>query len=349
MYIVDNAKIFLKKIPRLSLGFYPTHLQKLETLSNETGINIFLKREDLSGSNLFGGNKMRKLEYLMADAQNKGCKYVFTFGATQSNHAMQTAAACRKCGLIPVLFLVNLVDTDEGAPKANLLLDKIFDAEIHIVSVQPNENVMEAMQRTTAIAASYQKQLEDAGHKCYIIPGGGASPLGSVGFYSGYIELCEQLNSLGCTADYLFHATGSSGTLAGLAAARAMIAPQMQLVSVAVDNPGDDYAEKAAALANETLALLGADKTVSAGSLCISADYYAPGYEQPNELSSAAIRRLARTEGILLDPVYSGKGFAGLLDYIEKGIVGKGETVVFLHTGGVTALFAEQEIVGDLT
>lgn len=349
MYQIDAAKALLEKVPRLSLGFYPTQLQRLERLSEETGVNIFLKREDLSGCNLFGGNKMRKLEFLLADAKAKGCDYAFTFGASQSNHAMQTAAACCKCGLKPVLFLVSLVETDESAPKANLLLDKIFGAEVRLIPAKPGEGMGPAMGEAIKMAEDYQKELEAAGHKCYMIPGGGASPVGATGFYSGYLELCGQLNELGCRADYLFHSTGSGGTLAGLAAGRAMVSPDIKIISVSVSQPAPDYREKVAKEANEMLAMIGADKRVSPEDLTLTEDYYAPGYECPNELSTAAIKRLARTEGILLDPVYSGKGFAGMLDYIAKGIIRKGETVVFLHTGGATALFAEPEIVGDLT
>lgn len=349
IYQTDHAKELLKKVPRLSLGFYPTQLQYLERLSQETGVRIFLKREDLSGCNLFGGNKMRKLEFLLAAAKEKGCDYVFTFGATQSNHAMQTAAACCKCGLKPVLFLVSLVETDESAPKANLLLDKIFGAEVRIIPAKAGEGAFSSMEKAAGAAAEYQRELEAAGHKCFVIPGGGASPLGAIGFFSGYLEICEQLNALDCRADYLYHSTGSGGTLAGLAAGQAVVTPQMKIISIAVDQTADNYRETVAGQSNEMLAMLGAEERVDPEALTISGDYYAPGYECPNERSSAAIKRLARTEGILLDPVYSGKGFAGLLDHIEKGIIKKGETVVFLHTGGATALFAEPEIVGDLT
>ncbi len=348
-YQTGYAKELLAKVPRLHLGFYPTQLQYLERLSRETGVNIYLKREDLSGCNLFGGNKMRKLEFLLAKAKEEGCDYVFTFGATQSNHAMQTAAACCKCGLKPVLFLVSLVETDESAPKANLLLDKIFGAEVRIIPAKPGEQVFSTMEKSAGAAEAYRKELEAAGHKCFVIPTGGASPLGAVGFYSGYLELCDQLNQLGHQAAYLFHSTGSGGTLAGLAAGQAMVEPGIKIISIAVDQTPDDYREKVAAQANEMLAMLGAEKRVEPDALTVSPDYYAPGYECPNEKSSAAIKRLARTEGVLLDPVYSGKGFAGMLDYIEKGLVKQGETVVFLHTGGATALFAEPEIVGDLT
>lgn len=349
-YTVEEAKNLLARLPRTSLGFYPTPLHKLERLSAELGVNIYLKRDDLSGVSTFGGNKMRKLEYLLGDALAQGADTVFTYGATQSNHAMQTVAAACKCGLHPVLYLVSVVEPDKETLRANLLLDYIYGAEVHIVQMEPGEEEADAEARSFAMGAEHVERLRAEGKHPYDVPMGGASPVGSVGFAGGLIELEEQCASAGIKPDYLYHASGTGGTLAGLAAGRALLGADMRIVSVAVSPKDEGYEARTADLANRALGVIGAsnDVRVSAEDLQVERGYFAPGYEIPNEWGNGAIRRLARTEGVLMDTVYSGKAFGGLLDHIERGIVPQGSTVVFWHTGGATALFSEPQIIGDL-
>lgn len=349
-YTVEEAKNLLARPPRTSLGFYPTPLHKLERLSAELGVNIYLKRDDLSGVSTFGGNKMRKLEYLLGDALAQGADTVFTYGATQSNHAMQTVAAACKCGLHPVLYLVSVVEPDKETLRANLLLDYIYGAEVHIVQMEPGEEEADAEARSFAMGAEHVERLRAEGKHPYDVPMGGASPVGSVGFAGGFVELEEQCAAAGIKPDYLYHASGTGGTLAGLAAGRALLGADMRIVSVAVSPKDEDYESRTADLANRALGVIGAsnDVRVSAEDLQVERGYFAPGYEIPNEWGNGAIRRLARTEGVLMDTVYSGKAFGGLLDHIERGIVPQGSTVVFWHTGGATALFSEPQIIGDL-
>ena len=349
-YTVEEAKNLLARPPRTSLGFYPTPLHKLERLSAELGVNIYLKRDDLSGVSTFGGNKMRKLEYLLGDALAQGADTVFTYGATQSNHAMQTVAAACKCGLHPVLYLVSVVEPDKETLRANLLLDYIYGAEVHIVRMEPGEEEADAEARSFAMGAEHVERLRAEGKHPYDVPMGGASPVGSVGFAGGFVELEEQCAAAGIKPDYLYHASGTGGTLAGLAAGRALLGADMRIVSVAVSPKDEDYESRTADLANRALGVIGAsnDVRVSAEDLQVERGYFAPGYEIPNEWGNGAIRRLARTEGVLMDTVYSGKAFGGLLDHIERGIVPQGSTVVFWHTGGATALFSEPQIIGDL-
>lgn len=349
-YTVEEAKNLLARLPRTSLGFYPTPLHKLERLSAELGVNIYLKRDDLSGVSTFGGNKMRKLEYLLGDALAQGADTVFTYGATQSNHAMQTVAAACKCGLHPVLYLVSVVEPDKETLRANLLLDYIYGAEVHIVQMEPGEEEADAEARSFAMGAEHVERLRAEGKHPYDVPMGGASPVGSVGFAGGFVELEEQCASTGIKPDYLYHASGTGGTLAGLAAGRALLGADMRIVSVAVSPKDEGYEARTADLANRALGVIGAsnDVRVSAEDLQVERGYFAPGYEIPNEWGNGAIRRLARTEGVLMDTVYSGKAFGGLLDHIERGIVPQGSTVVFWHTGGATALFSEPQIIGDL-
>lgn len=346
---MEEAKQIFSTVPKEKLGFFPTPLHRLDRLSEELGVELYIKRDDYSGIGLFGGNKIRKLEYLLGDAVRQGCDTVFTYGATQSNHAMQTVTACRRLGLTPVLYLVAIVTPDENDVRANLLLDKIMDAEIHIIYQEPGETEEAAEERSFALAKKHREELEKAGHKCYDVPMGGASPAGSAAFVEGYAELTGQLNELGLKADYIFHGTGTGGTMAGLAAGKKLIESETDIVSVNVSAKDDSaYRGKCAALAAEALAYLGVSMPVLPEDFHTDPGYYAPGYELPNEAASEAIRLLARREGLLVDPVYTGKAFAGMLDYIRSGRVAKGSCVVFWHTGGATALFAEKEILGKI-
>lgn len=347
---IKRVRQLLSTVPVKKLSFLPTPLQKLENLSAHTGVNIYIKRDDLTGMSQFGGNKIRKLEYLLGQALAEGCDTVFTYGATQSNHAMQTVTACRRAGLRPVLYLVAIVEPDESDLRANLLLDRIMGSEIHIVRPEAGESEEEAEERSYIMAREHMARLNAQGHRCYDIPMGGANKTGSAGFIQGYLELSEQLDALGIQADWLFHATGTGGTLAGLAAGRSLIGSDTRIVSVHVSEKDSSYRKKVERMANETLAYIGAGGCAVDGErdLCCDLNYYRPGYEIPNEAASEAIRLLARTEGLLLDPVYTGKAFAGMLDYIRTGRVVAGSNVVFWHTGGATALFAEKEIRGDL-
>lgn len=345
---IEMLRYALAAKPKWSLGFYPTHLQKLDKLSKELGVELYLKREDLSGKNLFGGNKIRKLEYLMGEALGHRAEYVITYGATQSNHAMQTVTACRVCGLKPILYLVEVVSGKAGELRSNLLLDTLMGAEIHIVSMKPGETEAEAEERSFELAQLRKQELEAAGHFCFDIPMGGACPVGSLAFAEGFLEITEQLLAKQKTADYLFHATGTGGTLAGLALACKAIESKTQIISINVSEKEESYASWIAGLANQCAYILGIKTFLRPGDVTIDPRYFAPGYEKPNAASIEAIRYLARTEGIFLDPVYTGKAFAGMLDYIRTGKVEPGSTVVFLHTGGATALFAEPEILGEL-
>lgn len=344
---ITNAKEMLNHCAKTELGFFPTPLYRLNHISKDLGVNLYIKRDDFSGRNLFGGNKIRKLEYLLGDAKNKGCDYVFTYGATQSNHAMQTAAACRAAGLNPVLYLVALVPVDEEDIRANLLLDRIFGAEIHVVPLLEGETEDEADERAYIMAKERMAELEAAGHKCYDVPMGGANEVGSAAFIGGFLEMTEQMNALGLHCDFLFHATGTGGTLAGLVAGKKLIDSDTDIVSINVSAKDDSYLLKVAGIANQALALIGSEKRVDGmKDLHTDLNYYAPGYEKPNQAATDAIKYLAQMEGLLVDPVYTGKAFAGMLDHIRTGKVKQGSTVVFWHTGGATALFAEHEILG---
>lgn len=345
---IDEIKKLLSAVPRVSLGFFPTPMYRLDKLSAELGINLYIKRDDFTGKNQFGGNKTRKLEFLIGKAVEDKCEYVFTYGATQSNHAMQTVWSAVSNGLKPVLYLVAVVAPDENDIKANLLLDKIFGAEIHIVSMKENETFLESEMRSFAIGADHISRLEAAGHKCMDIPLGGANAIGSAAYIEGFAELQEQATDMGIKLDYLYHSSGSGGTMAGLVAGEKLLGTGVCIQSIAALEPDDGYIAGNVALANAAIEYIGAAGRVEEGDFPVNTAFYLPGYESPSESGTEAIKLLARTEGLLLDPVYTAKAFAALLHDVRTGKIAKGSNVVFLHTGGATALFAEKQILGDI-
>lgn len=335
-------------LPKVSLGFFPTPVHRLNRLSDELGINLYLKRDDLTGPNLFGGNKIRKLEYLLGDALKQGADTLITFGATQSNHAMETAVAARKAGLDVILYLETITKNDEQDDRANILIDKVLGAKIRYVSMDGRTEA-QADEIALQQAQKEAKQLAQAGHKAYIIPVGGATPIGSAGFVQGFKELTEQL--LGTTIDYVVHGSGTGGTAAGLiAGAKACSDPThpTQVLSINVSPKPVEHYQKVVNLGNDALKLLGIDKTISLDDTHFDQSYFGDGYEIPSKGGTEAIQRLARTEGILTDPVYTGRTFAGLLDYVKQGKIKAGSNVVFWHTSGISALFAEKQMVGKL-
>ncbi|MDO4745844.1 MAG: D-cysteine desulfhydrase family protein [Bacillota bacterium] len=346
-----QARELLNKLPKTDLGFFPTPLHKLEKLSEQLDIELYIKRDDFTGSNLFGGNKTRKLEYLIGKAKAEGCDHVFTYGAVQSNHAMQTIWAASKNGIKPVVYLAAIVPIDENDIKANLLLDRIFDAEIHIIDPLEGESFMDTENRSFKMGEEHIKRLEAEGHKCMNIPIGGADETGSLGYVDGITELFEQADALDVEFDYFYHATGSGGTMAGMMAGRNLLGRKTVIRSISAMEIGRSYAKHAASLSNGALELMGipsGEPLVKAEDFEPDDNYYAPGYEMPNEATTKAIKLLAKTEGILVDPVYSGKAFSALLDHVKTGKIEKGSKVVFVHTGGATVFFAEKEILGEV-
>ncbi len=345
---IELLKTKAQALPRARLGFFPTPLHRLDRLSEQLGINLYIKRDDLTGMNLFGGNKIRKLEYLMGDIVRQGYDTVLTYGAVQSNHAMQTATACRRLGLHPVLCLNPCSERDARNVRANLLLNRILGAEVHVVDYVPDEPEAEMKRRRQAMGRAHMDELARAGRRCYELPSGGASALGSVGYVMGYAELMEQCQALRIAPDYVFSATGTGGTLGGMVGGHLALGDRARVIGIADSPLDDDYEQNSAELCNGALALLSSDARATAADIHVDRGYYAPGYEQPSAIGTRAIHLMARQEGLMLDPVYTGKAFAGLLDWVQQGKVKPGSTVVFWHTGGVSALFADREITGPI-
>ncbi|CAH1694241.1 D-cysteine desulfhydrase [Hyphomicrobiales bacterium] len=326
----------LEDIPRLSLGFLPTPIEKLPRLSAEYGIDLSVKRDDFTGFG-GGGNKVRKLEYLMADAVAQDVKVLITTGGHQSNHARMTAAAARKFGMKPILVLRG---NSPAVLQGNLLLDHLLGAEIDFLD--PDAYFTEINPRMQYHA----DQAAARGEKSYIIPLGGASALGAMGYVAAVKELAAQYAAAGETApDLIVAPVGSGGTLAGLLIGCALFWPDTKVAGIAVSGSAVPFSERIAVMANAGAELLDFDKRFEPADIRIENGYVGPGYAIPSPEGNAAITKAARTEGMLLDPVYTGKAVAGLLDCVTRGSIAKGSKVLFVHCGGSPALFPHAELL----
>ena len=323
----------LSRFPRIFLAHLPTPLERMDRLSAELGgPEIWIKRDDCTGLST-GGNKTRKLEFLMAEAQVMGADLVMTHGATQSNHARQTAAFAAKLGVACHILLEDRTGSNDANynTNGNVLLDHLHGATTAKVSGLPDMNA--ELERQADV-------LRADGKKVYTIPGGGSNATGALGYVNCAFELVSQANDRGLVIDHLVTATGSAGTQGGLITGLKAINAQIPLLGFGVRAPQAKQEENVFNLALKTAAKLGCPDVVQRADVVADCSYVGPGYGIPAADTLKAIRMFAELEGILLDPVYSGKGAAGLIDYCRKGRFKKGERVVFLHTGGSAALFA---------
>ncbi|MHB0805320.1 D-cysteine desulfhydrase [Stutzerimonas nitrititolerans] len=321
----------LARFPRLELITASTPLERLPRLSRHLGRDIWIKRDDLTPLAL-GGNKARKLEYLGAEALAEGADVLVTAGAIQSNHVRQTAALAARLGLGCLALLENPLDTSEGNYLGNgnrLLLD-LFGCEIEAVA-----NLDSADELLQAAA----ERLRGAGRKPYVVPIGGSNALGALGYVRAGLELAEQMHGTGEDFAAVVLASGSAGTHSGLALALDYARPGSRVVGVTVSRPEATQRPKVEGLLQRTAELLGVEVPTGL-QVELWDQYFAPRYGEPNAGTLAAIRLLAEQEGVLLDPVYTGKAFAGLLDGIAGGAFPSQGPLLFLHTGGAPALFA---------
>lgn len=317
----------LTDLPRESLGSWPTPVERLDRLSNHLGIDLWLKRDDLTGLAL-GGNKVRKLEFLLGDACKLGADIIITTGGSQSNHARLTAAACRRLTLRCVLVL----DRGRHPSNGNLLLDQLFGAEIDLID---DPDPATAAARMELIAESLRAQ----GHVPYIIPRGGSIPPGATGYLNMVHELTGQLVGVGIRPTSLYVATGSCGTHSGIMAGRTACHGTWRVQGISVSRAKAQQEEKVKALSNAVLAWCGIEGEVSSEDIDVDDGFTGDGYGIPTAETWGAIHLLASVEGLVVDPVYTGKALAGLLAHVESGRIRRGETVVFIHTGGAPALF----------
>jgi D-cysteine desulfhydrase len=318
-------------LPRVPLAFLPTPLHPLPRLSamlseSQPALTLWIKRDDQTGL-AGGGNKTRKLEFLVADAREQGADVILTTGAIQSNHCRQTAAAAAQSGLECHVVL-------SGAPppvsNGNLLLDRLLGAEIHWTTREQRS------QRLSKLA----EELRSAGRRPYPIVLGGSDPVGASGYALATEELREQTRALNLELDAIVFASSSGGTQAGLVAGAWALGWEAPLLGVSVDEPEAELRADVAGLATRTAAHLGQAHTFTADDIRVNADYLGGGYAVMGELERDAIRLLAKSEGILLDPVYTGRAFGGLLDLVRRGAFRSARNILFWHTGGTPALYA---------
>ena len=326
----------ISRFPRLHFAHLPTPLEPLKNLSRLlNGPQIFVKRDDCTGL-ATGGNKTRKLEFLLADAQQKNADTIISQGATQSNHVRQTVAISAKLGLNCEVLLEHRTGSNDPGylENGNVLLDRIFGANIRSV---PAGTDMDAAMEGVA------EEIRRNGGNPYIIPGGGSSPIGTLGYVNCAMELVGQANDRSLRIDHLVTATGSAGTQAGLLAGLEGTRSGVPVLGICVNAGKEIQEKKVFALAEKTAVFLGIHGSVKRETVVANGDYIGLGYGLPTDGMIEAVQLLAREEGILLDPVYSGKGMAGLIDLVRKGVFRKDENVIFLHTGGSASLFAYQK------
>jgi D-cysteine desulfhydrase family pyridoxal phosphate-dependent enzyme len=331
----DSLLQKLERIPRIPLADpAATPLEHLPHLSSQLKREVFIKRDDVLGPAL-GGNKTRKLEYLLADAQQRGTRKVVTFGGLQSNHARITAAAARKVGLEPHLFYFEPRPTQL---TGNLLLNELMDARMHFISLGAGGDGTMSLETTNRLV-HLLAWLRLGRH--YFISVGGYSWRGGLGYVRAAVEIESQARALGLENAHLVLAAGTGGTLAGLLAGLTLLDSSLSLLGIDVGKLWKGFPASLARLTGEICRHLGVKRVFKPEEVPLLEGIYArPKYGVPSPGGQEAILRLARTEGILLDPVYTGKAFAGMLDLVEKGALGSNEPIIFLHTGGLPALFA---------
>ena len=326
----------LARFPRLRFAHLPTPLEPMDRLSDLLGgPRLWIKRDDCTGLG-GGGNKTRKLEFLMGEALAQGADTIITQGAQQTNHGRQTAAIAAKLGLRCIILLEQRVQTDDPdyRKNGNVLLDKLFGAELR---EHPAGGDMNAAMEPVA------EEVRRAGGRPYCIPGGGSNTVGALGYVNCALELVHQANEQGLVIDHVVHATGSAGTQAGLVCGLEALNSHVPVLGIGVRAPRPRQEENVHKLAQATAEKLGVKGGIDRERVVANCDYVGDGYGIPTQGMIEAVKTFARAESILLDPVYSGKWADGLIDLVGKGFFPKAANVVFLHTGGATGLFAYRE------
>jgi D-cysteine desulfhydrase family pyridoxal phosphate-dependent enzyme len=309
----------IRQLPKAPLGVFPTPIQRLDNISAMLGTNVYVKRDDLTGIGL-GGNKVRKLEYLLAEARQQGAKVVFTTGGAQSNHAMLTAAAAAKLGMRTILILKKRGVT---ACVGNQLLERLMGTEVIFMDTDDYGDIYAEMDRVGA----------GLGLPYYKIPCGGSNALGTL----GYVDCAREIAGQGGSFDHIVCAEGSGGTMAGLALGAKLFLPGTRVHGMMVDT--DPFDATTPRLMREAAALLQADVEIGPKDFDLR-DMCGPGYAVASEAGNAAVSLMAQKEGLFLDPVYTGKAFAGLVEMAGESAFRDADNVLFVHTGGAGGLFA---------
>ena len=321
----------LEKFERIKLGHFPTPIEHLKNITKYLGgPNIFIKRDDCTGL-ATGGNKTRKLEFLIPDAIKNKAELVVTVGAVQSNHARQTAAAAAKLGIKCHILLEDRTGMNDVSYREN---GNVLLNNLHGATMEHRQSGLDMNAEMESVAEEFRA----TGKVAYTIPGGGSNTVGALGYANCAQEILFQSTEMGLKIDQIIHATGSAGTQAGLIVGLKALNAQIPLLGIGVRAPKEKQEENVFKLACDTAIKIGCEGIVKRSDVLANCDYVGPGYGIPADSTLEAIDIFARLEGILLDPVYSGKGAAGLIDLIRRGHYKKGDRVVFLHTGGAVAL-----------
>jgi len=321
----------MKHLPRVKLAMLPTALEEVPRLSRELGVALSVKRDDNTGLAL-GGNKARKLEYLVGEALELGADALITTGAPQSNHCRMTAAAAAKMGLACHLVLRG---KDVPVKQGNLLLDELLGAKVHFLGSGDASLAPARMQ-------ALMEELTARGARPYLVPLGGSSPVGAVAYITAIEELLA--TSASPNFDYIVHASGSAGTQAGLVAGVKYFGLPTRVIGISVSRPAPWLRGAVMELCRETLTHAGAEAQVFDDDIIVYDEYVGKGYGLPTQASTAALELFARREGIILDPVYTAKAAAGLIDLVQSGVIPALSRVLFWHTGGIPALFADVDL-----
>jgi D-cysteine desulfhydrase family pyridoxal phosphate-dependent enzyme len=330
----------LSRQPRVELATLPTPLSDARRFREALGgpsrcPRILIKRDDLTALGL-GGNKARKLEFLVADAKAQGATTLITTGAVQSNHARMTAAAACVAGMRCVLVLTTT--SNPPAVTGNLLLDKLYGADVRLV---PSIDPMFAVGNDEPVVAEVVEEEKAAGRVPYVIPVGGSSGVGVFGYVAGTAELVEQLAEAGVSPSRLYYASGSRGTQAGLTLGARLCEAPYRVYGIAVSGGEPEKIERAKRIANDAATRLALPERLEFSALITDQNFIGEGYGIPTAEALEAIRLLATTEAIVLDPCYTSKAMAGLIQHVRSGGLAASDCVVFLHTGGMPALFTE--------
>jgi L-cysteate sulfo-lyase len=330
--------MLLTGFPRVSLAHLPTRLEFLPRLTKALdGPEVWVKRDDCTGL-ATGGNKTRKLEFSMGEALEQGADTIITVGAVQSNHVRQTAAAAAKLGMRCEVLLEHRVTdpSDLYRNSGNVLLDRVLGANLR------------EYDKGTDFAAEMENiagEVRAEGGTPYIIPGGASNPVGALGYVGCAEELLQQCEEQDVSFDHLVLASGSAGTHAGIAVGLRASGSDLPILGIGVNIPREQQEAKVFALAAETASYIEKSGCVEREDIVADCGYVGPGYGEPTDGMNEAVLMLARLEGLLFDPVYSGKALAGMIDYVRQGRFTRGQKIVFLHTGGVAGLFAYADIL----
>jgi len=351
---------YVARLPRKSVGFYPTPFHHIANISRKYGVNIFIKREDMAGPGTISGSKMRLAEFIIGEALEKGVTHLITVGAYLSNSTMQLSSAAIQAGIKPLIFLYDTIA--EGKPsiyRGNLLLDKIMDVEVVYIPRAPEESQEEIWEKKVYPAVEARKaELEAEGHNVMVAPAGSAHPISFVAHTMTYKEIIEQSRKLGMELDYIYHTTGTGGTLPGLITAKLLTGNSgsgVKIKSIAINSyrpenwiNHDIIAERVKGIFRQLGQAVPSEAVIRA-EMDIDERFIGDDYAVPSEESTAALLELAKSDAVFVGPVYTAKGLAGLLTHIREGRIPVGSNVAFIHSGDIGNLFEHPKIVGEVT